>query len=269
MRCSGKTLSWVVSVSVSVFLFSGCASAPKKQQTGLTSARFFQLQRDRAKAFLQTSGKVSLRYDGTHDSISGKGRYLAGGKDQFRLEIRDPLGRLHYLAALSQKSFQAQYPRQSKAYVDEQGGRMYLRKLAGISSDFSGLVDLAVGIIPSGWSKNSFDKWEWDDSAGIYRGEAKLTSGDITAEVDGATGTLVSFVVKNPATVLQVKYSELEPCCDGFAIQQTLARVAEVRWPQSKSSFEFEWNDLKLLEHQPKEASFQPALDDKWKITKF
>jgi hypothetical protein len=248
---------------------SSCSTMQRRTPSGLTASRFLQLQRDRQKAFHQLSGKVGLRYEGIKDSISGNGRYLSGTKHQYRLEIRDPLGRLHYLAALSDKNFQAHYPRQSKAYIDDQGGRAYLKKLAGISLDFHSLVGLAVGIIPRVYNKNSMDSWEWDEAAGLYRGDAKIGTASVEYAVDGASGTLVSLSVRNPTTVVEVQYSDLEPCCDGFELQQTLARVAEVRWPQSRASFNFEWNDLKSLSQEPKAASFEPVVEDTWKVTRF
>lgn len=252
-----------------LLLLTSCQSVQKRQPTGLTGNRFLQMQRDRHKSFEKISAKLSMRYDGIKDSVSGKGRLLAGGEERYRLEIRDPLGRLHYLAALSGANFQAQYPRQSRAFVDQQGGKGYLRKVAGIGMDFKSLCELAVGIIPAAWSKKSFDKWEWDDSAGIYRGNSKVGSADVEIEVDGATGSINSLVVKDPATIAEVRYSDLEPCCGGSEIQQSLARVAEVRWPQSKASFEFEWDDVKVLGQSPKDAAFQPALEESWKVIRF
>jgi hypothetical protein len=265
-----------IAFALVLLALAGCAhtavtpSAPPKAATGeLTTDRFWDEQRARLEETSQISAKVRLSYQGKRGKkISGNGRLVLQPDTRLRLELRDPLGRIHYLAALSGENFVAHYPRQKLAYVDAKAGGAYVLDFLGIDFSFAELHSLLLGLLPPRFSKSTFDTWHFDKESKTYRGLLTVSDYRVLATVDPVTAALRGLELSSPAGKITLDYSVFEPCCHGLAASQSVrvAQVVDLKLDRAKTSLAIEWEKISPLEEARPEEIFRleiPEQDQK------
>lgn len=247
-----------------LFLTAGCAHREPQPETGLKPEAFWKDQQARSKSVDQVAAKLRLTFFGKNRSISGRGQLVRQPKRRVRLELRDPLGRVHYLAAQDQSAFTAHYPRRRLAYTDNKGGNRYVRAFLGLDFTFLGLQDIFVGLLPDVQSK-TVEGWKWDGETGEYVGTVQLTDRKATIRVDGRGGELTGLSVPMKEGTIEVKYSHFEPCCRGVGGKSNIrvAGIVELKLSQGLSGMEVEWERIRAME-KPRPANvYRVQLDKK------
>jgi outer membrane biogenesis lipoprotein LolB len=235
----------------------------------LTTDRFWDEQRVRAAETSQISAKVKVTYQGKRGKkISGNGRLVLQPDTKVRLELRDPLGRIHYLAALSGHKFVAHYPRQKLAYLDERSGGAYISDFLGIDFTFSELHSLLLGILPERFSHSAFDTWYFDKETKAYKGLLTAAEYRVTCTVDPVTAALKGLELSSPAGRIALDYSVFEPCCHGIAASRSsrVAQVVDLTLDRARTALAIEWEKISPLEEARPEDIFRleiPEQDQK------
>jgi len=242
---------------------AGCSHTPRATPTGLPPSAFWADQARRADETKRIIGKMFLSHKGKKQSVSGKGRLLTQLPSHARLEMRDPLGRVAFLAVLEGTRFTAYYPTQKRAYVGEESGRTYFRNSMGLEVGFDELQRLVLGLLPDRAGKGPFPAWTWDEEKGAYRGDLKR--GEVTWRVfvDGKTAAVRELSIESPAETVTVKYSNYEPCCGSLVVgesQVALAAVVQVGMDRAATSVEWEWGDIEKIEKPHPAESFRIPL---------
>ncbi len=175
------------------------------EKVPLSVEEFASDQRRRIDLFKTVSGKISFRMLSPRESISGGGRLMGRPPDQLYLEIRDILGRSQFEVRLDKSRFQAVYPSKKRILEDNAGGRNFLSRL-GLSTNFSDLMFLSLGIVPPSWSLNP-KTWNWESGAyEIFTSDASAqrririeggTKGVMQVEGGGWKMTLAEFETVN------------------------------------------------------------------------
>lgn len=248
-----------------VLTLMGCAHRPVTGEApSLTPDQFWTVQKRRKQEVSRITAKVRLTYHGRRQKVSGNGRILIQPDEKLRLELRDPIGRVHYLAVLDGKDFVAYYPRQRLAYLDEKAGGAYVLDFLGIGFDFDELHSLLLGVLPERFSGETFDTWSWDGSRKAYQG--LITSDDtrIQAWVDPRFTALRRLELGTPGGRIVVDYSAFEPCCHGLSPQSVqVAHVVDLKLDRAKTALEIEWEKIDLVENLQPAESFRVELDAK------
>ncbi len=246
-----------------VLALSACTHAPVSETKPLVSGpelttdRFWEEQKERKEETAQISAKVQVSYQGKGGKkVSGNGRLVLQPGERLRLELRDPLGRIHYLAALAGPHFVAHYPRQKLAYVDEKAGAAYVLDFLGIDFSFSDLHSLLLGILPERFTKSSFETWTFDKEAKVYKGLLTLSDYRVLATVDPQTAALKALELSSKAGKITLDYSVFEVCCHGIAASHSVrvAQVVDLKLDRARTSLAIEWEKISPLgEARPEE----------------
>jgi len=231
---------------------TGCAHRPPKVPTGLRPQSFWADQKFRRVFLTKLNGKLSMRYTGKSERVSGKGLVVSELPERTRLELRDPLGRVRYLAALSGASLTVFYPSEKIAYLDGEAGTRYLKKFLGVELPFENLVELFVGILPERFHPKALDNWDWDASLGAYVGTGRSSGGRVTVAVDPDLAILRRLTLEISGETLVVDYADPEPCCENSKKKEKLpiqlAAVVTVTQSRTKNAMEVEWDKLRVFE---------------------
>ena len=243
-----------------VLMMAGCAHTPPRQPTGLKAADFWSKQRERRAAISRLQAKVHVRYQGPRESVSGKGRLLFDFPDRLRLEIRDPLGRLQYLAAVDREAFTAYYPSQARAYRDAQAGRAYVRRFLGIPLSFRDLQSVFLGVIGDATGVGSFTEWEWVPDRGQYRGVGSVGATRVICHVDPDTALPVEVEWETGGERLSVHYADFENCCAGPPI--LLAHEVEIAVESGGTRVATEWGAVERVKDKIQGQAFKVLIPD-------
>lgn len=248
----------------SVLLLVSCTHTPPKgKPTGLTANDFWKEQEQRAHAANAISGKVRVRYEGRREKVSGKGLLLAQLPDQVRLELRDPLGRTHYIAGLNGQQMVAYYPRQNLAYLDGSKGNNYLKKIFGMDVSFSEFHQILLGILPSTKPGTLIDSWAWDEERGLYRAQLKIRGNTAMVWIDPESGVLQECLLTIDVESVRVVYQEFSSCCEKESTPGiSLAQVVTISLDKAKTSVDFEWDKIDSLAVLKSAESFQVAIPE-------
>lgn len=246
-----------------VLTLLGCASTPKAQPTGLLPEAFWKEQQSRLTDTRQMTSRVFFHYENKKTSLGGQGRLVLQAPNALRMELRDPLGRLQYVATLQERQFVARYPRQSLAYLDQESGAAYLRRVLGIHVSFGELKDLLIGVVPQTLRKAKFDSWRWSDE-GVYVGTFKLKDRRIEAGVDPHQATLVWLKVDadRPSDRAVIRYADFDSCCklegNGRSSDFPLAHNVSLQMSETGTTVSLEWQDVQSY-REPKPAEIFKA----------
>ena len=260
------------SITIALFavLFVGCShhKVREKPFQAVQPNMFWQDQSDR-RAFLSGfSGKLKLTYDGKSQSVSGKGRIVGKFPNLFRLELRDPIGRLHYVLTSKGSDLAAYYPRNRQALKDSSSGRLYFRRVLGSPFAFPDLAAFFVGVLPDRWDRKKFSSWAWDPEKGAYRGILEQDSEKLTVWVDSEFVGISAIQWETPAETIDAEYTGFEPCCEGGDKVKNLFRLASevrVRIPSQQTAVEVSWSGLTRPSQEIPATAFEltPAPGDK------
>lgn len=248
------TTMFLVSMIV-LGLVSGCTHKPVLYPTGLLPATFWQDQIARKNEFMRIEGKLSLHYEGSKESVSGSGRIVAEFPKKLRIELRDLLGRLQYLALLSGKELKVYYPSKKKLYIDRTSGLSYLKYFLGFQLSFSDLHHLFLGILPVPTS-SEVKAWKWNSSGSCYEGEVNYLSRKYKICVDGKHAGLVQVKIEDLGQEIEVRYSDFKNNWLSSSSGATAEEI-EIRHLNSGSLVTLDWKSLKPLTSEIKAQTLQ------------
>lgn len=226
----------------------GCSHVHPEPK-GYTEGEFWQEQGKRRSVTQKFSGKMYLSYQSEEQKGAGKGQIIASIPAQTRMELRDPFGRLHYLAILSGSKFSVVYPRQKKYFQDSEAGRFYLRRMVGFDRSFPKLISLFMGSIPADMGSR-FTSWRWDESKGLYRGTLKDREIEWAVYVNPKHSTIQEVRGNSPFTSFEMEYAQLRRCCGGTSVgggdnkHILLAHSVSLTEPKSGHRMGVEWREL-------------------------
>ncbi len=225
-----------------------------------------QFWRDQAvrRGFLTSfSGKLKMSYDGKDGEVSGKGRIVGRAPNGFRVELRDAIGRLHYVLIQKGAQFSVHYPRNKRALKESVGGRAYFKKVLGKELPFSDLALVFAGVVPSKWDKAKFDSWGWDKEKGAFRGISRLADETLTVWVDSSNEALQGMRWELGGETVEASYKDYDKCCEGMRGNFGLAYEAKVSLPDQDTAMEVGWESLKRQEIPASAFDFQPPAGDR------
>lgn len=244
----------------------GCAHHPKVENPiqPLEPSDFARDQTARRAILASVSAKLKMGYEGKKQSVSGKGRLVGNYPGNFRLELRDPLGRLHFVFTQKGENAVAYYPRNKQAARETTSGKTYFKRVIGLGLAFSDLVSVSAGVLPASWQRVPLKSWEWDRSEGAFRGVLEKGGEKMAIWVDSANTAIQRMEWQVDGQTVEVAFEDREPCCESKAV---FTLGYEVKWniPDQSTSVQVSWESLlKPNQEIPSSAfEFQPAPGDK------
>lgn len=223
---------------------TGCTHTPSAPSAEVTAPVPIPNATDHWKALLaaqasresalQTSlGKMSVEFESAHDSIRGLGTAGVAFPDNFLLEIRDPLGRLHFRAVSQGEHFEGYFPRHQKLYQDSRSGRRFFQKTWQLPISFPELSRLSAGLLPKAVAEQL-------PGPVMVKGELLETSVlldgvEVGVQWKADTQTLTQITWRRKEGELQVSYRDFRPCCQTIDPKEpfTFAHVIEVKGKDS------------------------------------
>ncbi len=222
-----------------VFLFVRCSHVPLVKPTGLLQTSFWEEQTHRRLQMRSILAKAKISYLGKDESLTGIARVRSIESNGFRLEIRDPLGRMQLLSVLHGVSFTAYYPTRKLAYRDTLSGLRFLDQLFGAALSMSELQSLVLGLLPAS-IKSPFLHWDWDQQEGAYVGNTQLNDRSFTCVVDAYTAVLRRIEISPRLVFL---YSDFRTCCDSN--NSRLGHQVLFENQQAQTSITIDWEEIR------------------------
>lgn len=204
-------------------------------------------QNVRRAALTQFSGKLKLAYQGQGQDVSGKGRIVGRQGGQFRLELRDPIGRLHYVLVDTGSEVRVHYPRERVGVEDSTAGEKYFEKNLGERITFAELAAFFLGLLPEGWDKTTPSAWEWDSDLGFFRGSLQKGADSITVWVDSGHAALRRVVWQRAGRAIEARLDDFSECCDTQGQRRAgfqLAYEVKVLLDGGDSKAQVSWDSL-------------------------
>lgn len=247
-------------------LLSGCASNPPVEApiVPLTTRDFFRDQAERRRVLQDFSGKLTLSYVSQKDPVSGSGRIIGNALERVRIELRDPIGRLHYVLLKQGERVAAWFPRNQKAVTENTGGRAYFQQVLGAPWSLSDLMAIFMGRLPRSWENKPVKQWKWDADKKAYRALLEEGKQSIAFWVGAKSASMESLVWSVGDRSLEVEYNDFDSCCDPKA-SFAFAHKVDLKLPGEKSEVGVVWDSLRKSA-QPAPLSvfdLQPAPSDK------
>ncbi len=252
-----------------VLLLSACASKPAKKAvpTGLTAFDFWKRQVARTEEAKSLSAKLFVRYTGPKESVSGRGRLFSELPRHLRMELRDPLGRVQYVAATEEDKFTAYYPGQKRAYTDTKAGGAYVRRFLGLPLSFKDMQSSLLGLVPKAAKVDRFSDWKWDENLGAYVGKGGAGANRVTAVVDADNGQLTDLTWETGKETIRVAYSEFSACCGkGKGVTQ-FAHLVDIKVDKGETAVSAEWDDVAPLPANTTSEFFRVAVPEGVSVT--
>lgn len=244
-----------------ILLVTACTHVRIYEPTGLTPIAFWKDQELRRNIIKQVSTKLRLTYRGKQRTLSGLGRMVLQQKDKIRLELRDPFGRVHYMAVLNEDRFTAYYPRQGLAYFDRKKGRAYIKDFLGIDFRFMDLQKLLLGQLPEEARNQKMEDWTWMRELGQYRGTLRFKDYEIICYVDAHKAGLRKIIFNFPTGKIEARFSSFESCCKGSKDTISVGRLVELDLRRTGTSLEVEWENVVRQKTVRPESAFLLKLE--------
>ncbi len=241
-----RLYSWrLFRIAPLLWILGGCAHHARVEKP-IRALVVADLLRDQSvrRGYLESfSAKLKMGYESPKQNVSGKGRLVGKYPQLFRLELRDPLGRLHYVLIQNGASVTAHYPRNQQAVKESASGKKYFERILGAPVSFDEIVALAAGVLPTKWEKAPVLNWGWDKEAGAYRAEFVLAKERLTVWVDSANTAIQSLRLETPNGPVTAEYQDREPCCDTKTAFY-LGYEVRIRLDRQESSVNVTWDAL-------------------------
>lgn len=219
-----------------VFLLSACQTPPPvRQRTDLDVKQFWSEQEKRTKAFESYAAKMDLRYQGKEESVSGKGKVFVS-PEGLRMELQDPLGRLHYVLLSKKNQVTACYPREHIAYQDVKNGKKYFERFLGFELSVEELRLFWLGILGLSAKLSPF---QWEESSGVFTSRFSLNGNHYALEIDPQTGAILKLSVQKNGSEFEVSYREFEKVRN-----ISLAHEVQLEAKQLGTKIEVEWDRI-------------------------
>jgi len=252
-------------------LLTSCAHKFVRPPQDPPANAFQNDQVKREKLFRYIQGKLDIRFKSPKFRLSGSARIYVGEKGETRLEVIDPLGRTQLIGHLAGRMFLAYWPRQDRAYTDEEEGRHYLSRYLGLSITFRELVDLMWGMVPRQFRADKpAIPWGWDadrndfltrlgpadKSAELGLNADKLAIGSLRWRTPGANGAEIV-----------AQWSDFTPYEEsGQSIP--LANQLRLEAARTETQLEVSWNDVESKTKTDFGHTLAPSVSDKTKTLK-
>lgn len=231
-----------------LFVIAGCAGhrVLEKPIKDLTPSDFWKDQGQRRGLLSGFSGKLKLGYRGKDQEVSGKGRIVGKYPNAFRVELRDPIGRLHYVLVENGNRVWVHFPRNRNGYREEASGKAYFRRALGIPVPFADLAGLFVGEVPARWQNAKHVGWQWDTSVGAFRLELESGGERLKLWVDSEHSSIMRLEWNGSGGKIHAVFSDLDTCCVGVPPSRVfrLAHEVSVTIPDEDTAVELTWDSL-------------------------
>lgn len=252
-------------------LLSACTHMAKKAPREISAGGFWQEQVARKGIFQPVTGKVSVHWEGNNESVTGQGRLVSDYPSPFRMEMRDPLGKMQLLVVLTGANFVAYYPTRNMAYVDKTSGLSFMKKNLGLHASLEDVQALMLGMLPTRWKVTKFDSWGWDETLGSYVGKMKQGETTLDCEADGNTGALRKIRWRGSET-LEVEYANFH-WIHGLKAGEGnsgahLAYSIAIKSPDRKALIEVEWQNAQVLPQKLEMSALEAVLPPSTKVTR-
>lgn len=244
---------------IALFFLVGCQQKTVvRHQTGLDGNAFWKEQERRLSAFQNYSAKITLRYKGKKESVSGNGTVLVDPHLGSRMELRDPLGRIHYVLLSKKDTATAYYPRESVAYVDTKKGTRYFERLLGLNLSVEEMRLFWLGILDANAKLTPF---EWNEMEGTYSTSFLQGGNEYFLEIHPDTAAIVRLKVKKLGSIFFVHYEEFEK-------ERNIEIAHEVNFESKElgTKIEVEWDHFSAFPKDIKSQAFE--LEENSKIRK-
>ncbi len=240
-------MKWVMGFLLVLFLLS-CSSVQHVEPTGYSAENFWADQNERRKVVQKVSANLSLNYSGMGEG-AGKAQMIAEMPNHFRMEVRDPLGRVHLISTLEGTNFAVVYPRVKRFHKDSQAGKTFLKKIVGFDYSFNFLLPLMFGILPADMAKTGFHApWQWDLKVGRYRGEIKVKGTPWLVWVNPQNSAIEKIEIQ-AASPFTIEYLDFFRCCGGSVVGAKnshfqLAQSMTLQNQKAKTSLDVRWREV-------------------------
>lgn len=233
------SLLWMkIAFSVTLGLF-GCAHQPgggtgpeAAPQAGQYDWKEFLATQEKLEISLDAMlGKLSVEFEGKDESVRGLGTSAILRPDHYLLEIRDPLGRLHFQAVSRGVEFEGYFPRLNRLYQDKLSGKRFFQKTWALPISFPELSRLSAGLLPKPLQASKPGDATW--KAPNWEVPLKLDGSEVTVKLR-ADGRLSRLEWRRAEGDIQVEWRDYRPCCKSLASGQAgapldFAHVIEVK----------------------------------------
>jgi len=211
-------------------------------------------QRNREEALNAILGKMTVEFEGNDESVRGLGTSAAVLPSNYLLEIRDPVGRLHFQAVSRGQEFDGYFPRLNRVYHDKHYGKRFFQKTWSIPISFPELSRLSAGLLPKGMEALQPD---------TLRPQGEQLEGTLTVEGSEVVvtlkpeGTLSHLRWKRKEGEVEVSWRDFRPCCKWIGADSKekgfgFAHVIEVK--TKDSIILINWKSLQKWEKASPEA---------------
>lgn len=206
----------------------------------------------RSGALSSILGKMSVEFEGHDDSVRGLGTSAAILPNDYLLEIRDPVGRLHFQAVARGNAFEGYFPRHKKIYKDQGSGRPFFQKTWGIPISFPEMSRLSAGLLPKALEKQKPSALSWKD--GVYEGKFEVDGASTVVGLN-SEGALTRLNWQRKEGDVEVSWRDFRPCCKWTSVNANSFAIAHVIEIKTKDSIILiRWKSFQNWELVPNDA---------------
>lgn len=240
-----------------LFVFTRCThlAVTPEPQPAVGQKEFWSNQTQREERFQSITGKAWIKYQTKGVRLVGKGNFTIALPSQGRWELRDPIGRVAYLAALNGGKLLVFQPGKQVANQDNASGRQFIRHWLGVEASFADVQRCLLGLLPGEWKKNAFKDWAWDGEKKAYLGTMAIEDGELAVWVNYPGLEIQEMVLTTKTQTARWEYADYTACCDRSANKLQFPYIARMRLEKGGGGIEFEWE---RLSHFQPEAGSKP-----------
>ena len=216
----------------------------------LTWEQVLKEQGTRADSLTTVLGKMSVEFEGHDESVRGLGTSGVILPNDYLLEIRDPVGRLHFQAVNRGSSFEGYFPRYKKIYKDRSSGKPFFQKTWGMPISFPELSRLSAGLLPKMLEKQKPASLQWGEGAYEAKFAVEKTDASIGLNEEGA---LTRLHWQRPEGDVDVTWRDFRPCCK-WKTESSFSFAHAIEIKTKDSVILIRWKSLQNWETIPPEA---------------
>lgn len=235
----------ILFVLLLIFVSSCTHTQTKPAPRALTWSEVMAEQKKREEAVQSLIGKMSVEFDAEKDSVRGLGTCGAQFPDNFLLEIRDPVGRLHFQAVNRGNKFEGYFPRLGKLYKDTRAGRNFFTRTWDIPVSFKELYRASAGLLPRKIDPSKMKELTWNGQ--VFVGQAELEDGTLDVEIRADEMALSKLVWQRKDNAIEIQWRDFRPCCD-WAPESNLAFAHVIEVKSKDNVIAIDWKSLQKWE---------------------
>lgn len=240
-----------------VLALSGCASFTPKNGVSYDLTGFIREQEIRANALSSVEGKLQIRYQIKGQSLSGNAR-MAIENEKSRLEVSDPVGTLRYWFVANQEEATAFYQDDKTAYLSNDGGKSYLRKMFSLELNAQELNGLWMGILPTKWRNRIQSSWDLEEEG--YHGKIQIEDQLVDFWVNSENGLLTQLSWDRSGKRIKLKINDFDACCFFEGRQSVLGHHVVLSLPEQTGQIVLDWIELNRSQEKQNPLRFEKTL---------